>query len=423
MKPERHLKLAHLSEQQLAALVARYYGGAKTSDLVAEFGIDARPSELVKLFPPRVRDDIQCPHCAVRLWQALSSKSARTAPPPYCPACEHEHTEGTFRRCRCEGCRRRIAEIEASLAATKRALIEQGYPTVDEWDDPNVDHLVGQLTLRDVVFLSSLYRNAHIEVDGTAGPPYAKERPLSPSTELNNAILDHLRKRGLIRVSSASPLDCFQFDDELTRVTALYTFKVRYRILPMLPADLIGEAMHTIDNLAGDGFWQSQETYLDQALVLWKELALYECLETFEHQGRLHNLQPPAGEKTIITFQVLLADLSVAQVYNIVWGAARNAAAYYQRGGVSKPQASNSMVGGCRTRADKAKVDGWTIKPYGRNYERPRSELSHVLHDAFLKIGEQGFTARPDRDVIESKLSKGSVAAERDGSTASRPMM
>jgi hypothetical protein len=128
---------------------------------------------------------------------------------------------------------------------------------------------------------------------------------------------------------------------------------------------------------------------------MWKELALHECLETFEHQGQLHKLQPPAGEKTIVTFQALLEDLSVAQVYNIVWGAARSAAAYYQRGGVNKQQASNSMVGGCRTRADKAKVEGWQIKPYGRNYERPRSELSHVLHDAFLKIGELGFTSKP----------------------------
>jgi hypothetical protein len=163
----------------------------------------------------------------------------------------------------------------------------------------------------------------------------------------------------------------------------------------MLPVGMISQCMLTIDALASEGFWLQQDGAADQALAMWKELALHECLETFEHQGQLHKLQPPAGEKTIVTFQALLEDLSVAQVYNIVWGAARSAAAYYQRGGVNKQQASNSMVGGCRTRADKAKVEGWQIKPYGRNYERPRSELSHVLHDAFLKIGELGFTSKP----------------------------
>ncbi len=403
MKPEQHPKLAHLTEQQIAALVTRYYEGAKTRDIIAEFAIDARPSELVKLFPPRVRDDIQCPHCAINLWQALRSKSSGTAPLPYCPACKHEHTEGTYRRCGCDGCRRNVAQVEAAIVAKKRALVAQVYPPVAEWEDPDVAHLVRQLTLRDAVFVSALYRNAHIDAAGTVGEPFAKERPLSPSIALNKAMLDHLRRRGLIRVSASSPLDSFQFDDEVTHVAAHYIFKVRYRILPMLPADLIGEAMHTIDILADDGFWQSQDTYLDDALSLWKELALHECLETFEHQGQLHNLQPPAGEKTIVTFQALLQDLSVAQVYNIVWSAARNAAAYYQRGGVSKVQASNSMVGGCRTRADKAKVEGWAINAYGRNYERPRSEVSHVLHDVFLKIGEEGFTVKPDRNFIRSR--------------------
>lgn len=403
--------------------VARYCEGAKTRELVAEFGIDARPSELAKLFPPRVRNDIRCPHCEVNLWQPLRSKSSSTDTPPYCPACRHEHTEGTYRRCHCEGCRKRIVEVEVSLAAKKRALVEQGYPAAAEWDAPDVNHLVGQLTLRDVVFLSALYRNAEIGFDGTAGPPYAEERPLSPSSELNKAILDHLRNRGLLRISAASPLDGFPFGDELTRVTTHYTFRVRYRVLPMLPADLVGEAMREIDIFADDGFWQWQETYVDQALALWKELALHECLETFKHQGQLHKLQPPAGEKTIITFYALLGDLSVPQVYNIIWVAARHAAAYYQRVGVSRAQDSNSMVGRCRTHADKAKVDVWTIKLYARNFERPRSELIHVLHYVYLKIGEQGFTVKPDRDVTRSELSEARARAEDKGSTASSPTM
>lgn len=395
MKPERHTKLAHLSDEQMEALVARYYEGARTADLVAEFGIGARPSELFKLFPPRLAG-IPCPYCERELWQKLRSKSATSTPLPYCPACGHEHTEGTYRRCHCDGCRKRVAAIDAAIAAKKRHLVELGYPPADIWESPSIHHLAGQLTLRDAVFLSALYRNAHIDAAGTVGAPYAKERPLSPTTELTKDMLGHLGRRGLVRVSATSSLDSFEFDDELTRVKAHYIFKVRYRLLPMLPVDMIGACMLEIDAMASDGFWLEHDGAPDEALSLWKELALHECLETFEHQGQLHKLQPPAGEKTIVTFQALLEDLSVAQVYNIVWGAARNAVAYYQRGGVTRQQASNSMVGGCRTRADK----GWEIKPYGRNYERPRSELSHVLHDAFLKIGDLGFTARPSREYL-----------------------
>ena len=414
MKPERHPKLAHLTEPQMQALIERYYAGAKTSELVAEFGIGARPSDLIKLFPPVVLDT-QCPYCAVSLWQAPRSKSASRAPQPYCPQCRHEHTEGTYRHCHCAGCRKHVADVEAAIVAKKRELVREGYPSDEIWQNPSVDHLLGQLTLRDVVFLSALYRNAHIDREGTAGAPYATERPLSPTSDLSQAMLSHLARRRLVRVAATSPLDSFQFDDELTRVTAYYTFEVRYRILPMLPIDLIGEAMHTIDVMADDSFWHGEAPFADEALALWKELALHECLETFVHQGQLHKLQPPTGEKTIVMFQALLDTLSVAQVYNLVWSSARNAAAYYQRGGVNKAQASNSMVGGCRTRADKAKVEGWPIKPYGRNYERPRSELSLVLHDVFLKIGELGFTTAPSRAFIQSQsagwIEPGAVAA------------
>jgi hypothetical protein len=184
-------------------------------------------------------------------------------------------------------------------------------------------------------------------------------------------------------------------------VAAHYIFKVRYRLFPMLPVDLIPEALRTIDTMANEGFWlPSAETVVNEAVALWKELALHECLETFQHQGELHNLQPPSGDKTSLTFQSLLEDFSVAQVYNIVWSAARNGAAYYQRGGITKSQAANSMVGGCRSRGDKARVEGWEVKPYSRNFDRPRSELSLVLHDVFLKIGELGFTHKPSKDLL-----------------------
>jgi len=95
MKPAQHPKLAHLSDEHLEALISRYYAGSKTSDLVAEFGIEARPSDLFKLFSPRVVATALCPYCEINLWQKLPSKTSRHASAPYCPRCGHEDTHGT----------------------------------------------------------------------------------------------------------------------------------------------------------------------------------------------------------------------------------------------------------------------------------------------------------------------------------------
>jgi hypothetical protein len=401
MIPAKHPKLAHLSDEHLEALVARYYAGSRTSDLVTEFGIDARPSDLFKLFSPREVATATCPYCEVNLWQKLPSKSSRYADPPYCPRCRHQDPQGTRHQCQCANCRGRAEERRQAVEDMKRALVREAYPAVELWQNPNVASLAQQLTLRDAVFMTALFRNWHCDKSGAAGTPVSKERPLAPTFDLAKGLLAHLAARGLISVSAESPTEAFDFDDELTRVAAHYIFKVRYRLFPMLPVDLIPEALRTIDTMANEGFWlPSAETVVNEAVALWKELALHECLETFQHQGELHSLQTPLGDKTSLTFQSLLEDFSVAQVYNIVWSAARNAAAYYQRGGITKSQAANSMVGGCRTRGDKARVEGWEVKPYSRNFDRPRSELSLVLHDVFLKIGELGFTHKPSKDLL-----------------------
>ena len=402
MKPALHPKLSHLSAEQIEGLIARYDAGARTRDLISDFGIDARPADLLKLLPARVLEAERCPHCDINLWQKHHSRSSRFEPDPYCPACGHVHFDTPHQRCSCRGCRQHAPERHASIEEMKRRLVSETYPQAAILEDADVDLFIGRLTLRDMVYVTALYRNWHVDERGMVGPPYSKERPLAPTRELARDILAHLTRRGVIAVSPASPSDAFEFNDELTQVTAHFIYKVQYRLFPMLAVGLIAEVLRGIDELAKDGYWNvTNHGTSDESLTLWQEVALHECLETFRHQGQLHGFEPPSGEKTILTFRSLLEDFSVAQIYNIVWAAARNAAAYYQRGGVSKSQAANSMVGSCRTRGDKARVEGWEIKPYNRNFDRPRSELSHVLHDVFLEIGELGFTQKPSREILK----------------------
>jgi hypothetical protein len=119
----------------------------KNSALINEFGIDARASDLFKLFSPTVLKDSTCPYCNVNLWQNPRSKTSCSPPRPYCPSCGHEHTVGTYRRCGCRNGQDRVAQAEADIAERKRRLIRERYPAGQLWEDPDPGHLVRQLTL------------------------------------------------------------------------------------------------------------------------------------------------------------------------------------------------------------------------------------------------------------------------------------
>lgn len=396
MEPQASPRIAHLTSEQLDALIARYYAGEKNSALAEEFGIAGKPADLHKLFPPKVLAT-RCPYCDVAMWQKQPSKSAYSSSLPYCPSCSHEDSARSHAKCRCRNCLAAAAAERQRIADAQRQAIDTKYAPLEQWKEPDVPNLVRQFTLADAAYLMALYRSGNVDGAGTIGPPYATERPFAPTFTLARQAFNRLLSRQLIRISPTSPLEAFVFNDDNTEVTGFYDFKVRYRVAPMLPAELAGAVIAQIERFARHRQWLDD---LDEALQLWKELALHECLEFFAHQGRQHQLEPPAGEKTVLMFRSLLEDYSVAQVYNFVWGAARDAAAYYQRARVSKPQAANSMVGNCRSRAEKAKVEKWHVKGYGRNYDLPRSELSRVVHDVLLGIGEDGFTEKPSMERL-----------------------
>lgn len=53
------------------------------------------------------------------------------------------------------------------------------------------------------------------------------------------------------------------------------------------------------------------------------------------------------------------------------------------------------MIGECQRWADRARAENWEVKPFKRNFNLPRSSISHVFFDVFLKIGEDGFDCVP----------------------------
>jgi hypothetical protein len=72
------------------------------------------------------------------------------------------------------------------------------------------------------------------------------------------------------------------------------------------------------------------------------------------------------------------------------------------------------MVGACQRWVDRARAENWTVKAFNRNLELPRSMVSYVLYDIFLKTTEDGFyiplskISAPKFDLNEQAFSNNS---------------
>jgi hypothetical protein len=85
------------------------------------------------------------------------------------------------------------------------------------------------------------------------------------------------------------------------------------------------------------------------------------------------------GDGTRTALADALATFSLGQVFNFIYRAAKDSAAYYQRGGVNKMQAANSTIGRISTSADRARANGWDIKSFGMPWNLPFSAIAETF--------------------------------------------
>ena len=134
--------------------------------------------------------------------------------------------------------------------------------------------------------------------------------------------------------------------------------------------------------------------YKDELLELITEISLMECLAFLEYNLEEHNLSFQPGEKTKVLFTQLLESYSVSQIYIFIWRACKDAAAYYMKGGISKKQAANSVVGSIQRQYERAIGNNWTIGSFKRNYKLPQSILSQVVFNFMLRTDDGGFNQK-----------------------------
>jgi hypothetical protein len=358
----------------------------KIAELSREFNIPTKQiTKVIVQYSSAFSDDDCCPQC--QMPHILSSRS------------DFQQRSGRKWVWMCEQCRRKDEELKE--AAGRRAKEQYQEIIREEYSFGNLgptDPL--GLSFECAVYLLSFIRLLATEDFSFARSLDSVKRRFSPTNNMDLQILRLLYQENLITVSPESQTDAFEGERAQSFYLPRVIWHLPFGLISENPADFAGE----LEEILGGTDWPRE--WLDSRIDLWKRVALHECLQYLAVALGEHGLSFSPGEKTFLVLGRLLEDYSVAQIYNFIWRAAKDAAAFYVREAVSKQHAANTVIGAIQRYGERAKAEGWEIKPYRRNFDCPQSMLSEVLFNAVLRIGEDGFNRVPSiRGLVDLKVS------------------
>lgn len=388
---EIHEKLRHLTMLQIESLMNKYYNGVKASDIIKEYNIDTTSSKLYTLFPPIICEDIICPVCNEPMYKERDSKSSYSwnKKKPFCAICGH--TDEII--CKCNYCIAEREKVRKLNEERKVRILQEKREKIKKVYDLNIVPVnYSDLNFREKVFLGALLRTSLSEDMEVILPLNDAERELAPTIGYIKEILSYLIGRGVISVDSNSSIDSFLDSNEEKDIefpNVYYITMVKYRI------NIVGD--EDIKNILSKIINPKSFSDADKedALNIWKEIALEECIEYFEYQMKSVRFDFNIGEKTIAIFKDLLENFSVSQIYGIIYKSVANATKYYQESSVSKKQAANSVIGGCQRYAERAMINNWELAKYSRIKELPQSMISEFFFDRVIGVGSLGFNMPP----------------------------
>lgn len=388
---EIHEKLRHLTMLQIESLMNKYYNGVKASDIIKEYNIDTTSSKLYTLFPPIICEDIICPVCNEPMYKERDSKSSYSwnKKKPFCAICGH--TDEII--CKCNYCIAEREKVRKLNEERKVRILQEKREKIKKVYDLNIVPVnYSELNFREKVFLGALLRTSLSEDMEVILPINDAERELAPTIGYIKEILSYLIGRGVISVDSNSSIDAFLDSNEEKDIefpNVYYITMVKYRI------NIVGdeEIKNILSKIINPKSFSDADK--EDALNIWKEIALEECIEYFEYQMKSVRFDFNIGEKTIAIFKDLLENFSVSQIYGIIYKSVANATKYYQESSVSKKQAANSVIGGCQRYAERAMINNWELAKYSRIKELPQSMISEFFFDRVIGVGSLGFNMPP----------------------------
>lgn len=370
--------LSHLSKEEIGQLITSYYGGDNVKKLIKEYNLKTYPGNIYKLFPPKRIEGRSCSYCGAALVIDRVSKSRQGVPryeaELYCPDCMHFPYSA---KCSCVNC----IEQERIIMQTKINTIELVY------GEPCQPITLESLSFREKVYWGSLCKLALSE-DMKYILPLSKQKiKLAPGVIQREDILLSLIRKKIIVVSPNSNISAFVSDDNFP-----HTYD-KYLVDYFVNVKIDGEQEDILTKILDPQYYCKENG--DEALKLWREIAIEECLEYLLYKFETVGFTFSPGKKTHAVINIMLNNFSVSQIYGIISRGVDAASRLYLASDISKRQAANNVISSCERLSDWAIINGWDMKKCPRINKLPQSALSDFFFNRVIKIGNLGFDLPP----------------------------
>lgn len=374
---------SHLSTNELESLISRYYNKEKVADLIKEYKLDVLQSNLVKHFP-RETSEIICKYCKINLSRNRNSRDYSWNRSEFiCPQCQHSENQS----CNCKNCR----EIEKARLDKEK---EEKQEIVNQILNSNTTQKVKfeELDFYKKIYLGALLREGISEDYNFIKPIELFINPIAPTYEFQSEITNELINNDLIVINpntDPNSINIVDFDKGYFRYNPL---KVIWSL--NIESDNVNK-VQLVEHFILPSDLQAED--YENAFLLWKKIALFECIDYFKVSIRnILRLDDYAiGEKTASVFTTLLNDFSVSQIYGIIYKSVNEALRYQAESNINKKHAANSIIGKALSYGERAKLNKWDISKYSRIKDCPESALSKFFFEKVLKIGYNGFNVKP----------------------------
>ena len=396
-------KIKHLSSGEIDDIYERYLNGEKNSFLIKEYNIDVKPNVLISILPPKILYEKLCAYCNVpMLTKRLSKKSGSCSTPLIeCYDCDHkiypENSRYYNKVCCCIPCveAREVKSIEVEREDKNKVLLKYDLRLVEP-----VKYI--ELSLFHKLVLLTIFRIQTDEDFEHIKPldSNSKNDSLSPTREMDIKCLEELHDCRVIVVDPKSEITAFSKDNDFN---SYYISQVRW-----IPNVALNEQNRVS---LGELYKEIYEELKGEVKLEWKS-EIYETLFLISQEEVLKYIHVKANELSVeFTAEVktrdivvqLLMNFSVSEIYYFAHKAVESAHLYYKKGfSKGKKHAANTIPTKMLSLGERSIAEGWSRYQFNRDSRVPRSYISKVFYDFFLKDDDAGFDKSPVKYWNES---------------------